>query len=172
MNGDTRLSEALAVSPEILEYVISLNPHDFERLRNPLMYKVMPPRISLRRVAAIVGISEQELVDKINELAGLPKESAEQKPVPQRSSEKPDWLKNLDSDKIKWVDVTPLDAVLDDPMPPINVAVNTGKPGDVVGIMHKWEPQPLYDIWYPRGLKFWSQQINPDLWHIFVYRPK
>ncbi len=175
MNGDTKLSEALKASPDILEYVISLNPHDFERLRNPLLNKVMPTRISLRRLAAMVGMSESEFVAKINALAGLDNDtegSATRASLPVSQAETPDWLNGVDLEQIKWVDVTPIDAVLGDPMPPINIAVNTSKPGDVVGIKHMWEPQPLYDIWHARGLRFWSQQISPDLWHVFVFKPK
>lgn len=176
MNGDTKLSEALKASPDILEYVISLNPHDFARLRNPLLNKVMPSRISLRRLAAMVGISEGDFVAKINSLAGLDndRESSSNKAasLPASQPEAPDWLNRVDLEQIKWVDVTPIDAVLGDPMPPINIAVNTSKPGDVIGIKHMWEPQPLYDIWHARGLMFWSKQISPDLWHVFVFKPK
>lgn len=176
MNGDTRLSEALKASPAVLEYIISLNPHDFERLRNPLLNKVMPPRITLRRISIMVGIPEEELVAKIHELTGLPTEPisapADRKTLPGSAVDPPEWLKKIDLAKIKWVDVTPIDAILGDPMPPINIAVNTSKPGEVVGIKHKWEPQPLYDIWHSRNLQFWSKQIEPDLWHIFVYRPE
>jgi len=176
LNGDTKLSEALKASPDILEYVISLNPHDFERLRNPLLNKVMPTRISLRRLATMVGMSESEFVAKINALAGL--ENYPEAPatkvasLPLSPKERPDWLNGVDLNQITWVDVTPIDAVLGDPMPPINIAVNTSQPGDVIGIKHMWEPQPLYDIWHARKLMFWSQQISPDLWHVFVFKPK
>lgn len=176
MNGDTKLSEALKASPDILEYVISLNPHDFERLRNPLLNKVMPTRISLRRLATMVGMSESEFVAKINALAGL--ENDPESPatkvasLPLSPKEAPDWLEGVDLNQISWVDVTPIDAVSGDPMAPINIAVNTSKPGDIIGIKHMWEPQPLYDIWHARGLRFWSQQIAPDLWHVFVFKPK
>ena len=44
----TRLKEALDLDPRVAEYVISLNPHDFERLRNPLMRRLMAPRITPR----------------------------------------------------------------------------------------------------------------------------
>lgn len=174
MNGDTKLSEALKAGPAVLEYVISLNPHDFERLRNPLLNKVMPPRISLRRIAAMTGIPEADFVAKINELAGCPADAPAtgSPPLPSSSTQSPDWLAGVDESKIIWVDVTPLDAVLGDPMPPINIAINSGKPGDIIGIKHKWEPQPFYDIWHSRGFKFWSKQLEPDLWHIYVYRPK
>jgi hypothetical protein len=174
MDGNTKLSEALKASPQILEYIISLNPHDFERLRNPLLNKVMPPRITLRRIAAMCGISEAELVTKVNELAGLPNdpEAVSVKPLPQSSADPPEWMCGVADDNITWVDVTPIDDRLGDPMAPINVAVNTSKPGSVIGIRHKWEPQPLYDIWHSRGFQFWSKQIGPHLWHIYVHRPE
>lgn len=174
MNGNTRLSEALKASPRILDYIVSLNPHDFERLRNPLLRKVMPPRISLRRIAAMANISEHELVTRVNELAGLIQEQCDndvnEEALPQRTKQPPKWLSEIDEAKIKWVDVTPIDAQLGDPMPPINIAINTSKPGDIIGIKHRWEPQPLYDIWQARGFQFWSKQVEPELWYIFVRR--
>ena len=51
VTGASKLSKALQLHEDVLEYVISLNPHDFERLRNPLMRRLMPPRISLARIA-------------------------------------------------------------------------------------------------------------------------
>jgi hypothetical protein len=173
MNGDTKLSEALKANEEILEYIISLNPHDFERLRNPLMRKVMPVRITLRRIAAMTKRNEQELLDHINKLAGLPLEKVDpNRPEPvQDEKHMPEWMTNLDQDKIKWANVLEGDEQLADPMPPINKVVNQLSPGEVVGIMHKWQPQPLFDIWEMRGLDFWSKQVGPDEWHIFVHKP-
>ncbi|MCC6977211.1 MAG: DUF1858 domain-containing protein [Candidatus Melainabacteria bacterium] len=175
MNAKTRLSVALAAHPDVLEYIISLNPHDFGRLRNPLMQKVMPMRITLGRLAAMVGMPVTELVSKIHEIAGLSNtdmpDGIEQEELPRVPSEKPAWMIEYHPDAIKWVDVTPLDAHLGDPMPPINIAVNTSKPGEVIGIKHMWEPQPLFDIWHSRGFEFWTEKINPDLWHVYVYHP-
>lgn len=173
MNGDTKLSEALKLSPDILEYVISLNPHDFARLRNPLMRKVMPVRISLRRLASMVKISEQEFVNKLNDLAGLPHEQidSERQPPSIIEEEMPDWMHNVDETKLRWADVLAGDERLDDPMPPINVVTNSMQPGDVVGVKHKWQPEPLYDIWEKRGYKYWAVQISEDEWNIFVHRP-
>ncbi|CAN5348599.1 hypothetical protein BH11CYA1_BH11CYA1_45650 [soil metagenome] len=173
MNGSTRLSEALKFGPTILDYVISLNPHDFERLRNPFMQRVMPVRITLRRLALMVNIPEQEFVDKINLLAGLPLEKidANLAPPPVACTNPPEWMSEIDDTKIKWVDVLLGDENLEDPMPPINIAVNGLKPGEVIGIKHKWEPQPFFDIWHKRGFEYWTQQVAADEWHIFVRRP-
>lgn len=132
-------------------------------------------RITLGRLAAMVGMPVTELVSKIHEIAGLSNndmpDGIEQEELPRVPSEKPAWMIEYHPDAIKWVDVTPLDAHLGDPMPPINIAVNTSKPGEVIGIKHMWEPQPLFDIWHSRGFEFWTEKINPDLWHVYVYHP-
>lgn len=40
---NTRLKEALGLDPRVVDYIVSLNPHDFQRLRNPLMRRLMSP---------------------------------------------------------------------------------------------------------------------------------
>lgn len=173
MNGNSKLSEAIKHNPDVIEYLISLNPHDFQRLRNPLMRKVMPVRISLRRLATMVNIPEQDFVDKINEICGLPSEPVgeDTDSSPKSPVELPAWMMNVDERVIQWVDVLPGDEKLDDPMPPINIGVNGLQPGETLGIKHKWEPQPLFDIWSKRGLEFYTHQVGPDEWHIFVHKP-
>lgn len=172
MNGDTKLSEALNYGPEMLEYIISLNPHDFERLRNPLMRKVMPVRISLKRIAAMVEMPLQDFLDRVNDIAGLERETAQTHGMLSKSSkETPEWMRGVDETKIRWVDVLEGDEKLLDPMPPINIAVNSMQPGEVIGVKHKWEPQPLFDIWDTRGLLYWTRQIGKDEWHIFIKHP-
>lgn len=68
ITGETRLNRVLDSIPGALDYIVSLNPHDFGRLRNPVMRKYMSPRISLRRVAAMARVEEERL---IRDLAGL-----------------------------------------------------------------------------------------------------
>ena len=73
ISPDTRLSQILDAVPGALEYIVALDPHDFERLKHPMLRRYMSPRISLRRVAAIAEISEERLLDDLGRLAeGLP----------------------------------------------------------------------------------------------------
>ncbi len=55
VDESSKLSKALRLHPDVLDYIVSLNPHDFKRLYNPLMRRMMPPRISLARVAEMTG---------------------------------------------------------------------------------------------------------------------
>ncbi len=40
--------------------------------------------------------------------------------------------------------------------------------GTVILIKHKWEPQPLYDVWDRVGVEHFTTQIGDDEWWIVV----
>ncbi|NJO85276.1 MAG: DUF1858 domain-containing protein, partial [Blastochloris sp.] len=65
INAHTRLSRVLNLDPRVVDYIVSLNPHDFQRLHNPMMRRFMSPRISLGRIAAMVNMPVDELLDGI-----------------------------------------------------------------------------------------------------------
>jgi len=69
LSADTHLSQVLGAIPGALDYIVSLNPRDLDRLRNPVLRRYMSPRISLRRVAAMVGLLEVQLVEDLQNLA-------------------------------------------------------------------------------------------------------
>ncbi len=172
IDGDTRLSQVLDSVPGALEYVIGLNPHDFNRLLNPVLRKYMANRISVRRVAAMTSVPEDELVGHLRELASQPAAAdAAHAAVPQSTQELPAWMVDVDPDAIHWVDLFGVDAAEGDPFPAVSLAVRQLGPGEVLGIRHHWEPQPLYDVWSKMGMQWWAQQIGPDTWHVFVHRP-
>ena len=176
LSGETQLSHALDAIPGALDYIVSLNSHDFERLRNPFMRRYMSPRIRLRRVAAMAGVPEERLLRELAALAGGTAEVVDGGPAaapepPQSPPAVPAWLADVDEARLHWVDVLPIDDVLGDPLLPINLGVKRMAPGGVIGIRHKWEPQPLYDIWQKMGLEWFARQVGPDEWRIFVHRP-
>ncbi|MBV9580434.1 MAG: hypothetical protein JO057_17775 [Chloroflexi bacterium] len=172
VTGDTRLSQILDSVPGALDYIVALKPHDFERLRNATLRHYMSPRISLRRVAAIAGVSEQRLVDDLTLLAnGQTPEAPQSVTAASELRTVPDWLQGVDPTTIQWVDVVPIDAVGGDPFPPISLAVRQLEPGGVLGIRHRWEPQPLYDIWVKMNLEWFAQPVGDSEWYIFVHRP-
>jgi hypothetical protein len=133
------------------------------------------PRISLRCVAAIANIPEQRVLDDLLRLSeGLP---LEDQPVRRRDHEansaasEPEWMRGVDMARMQWVDVVPIDEVAGDPFPPISLAVKQLAPGGVLGIRHRWQPQPLYDMWAKMDLEWFAQPIGEHEWYIFVHRP-
>ncbi len=69
VDESSKLSEALKLHPDILDYVISLSPDGFKNLRNPVMRKVMTSRVTLTFVAGKANIDVMELLERIHEIA-------------------------------------------------------------------------------------------------------
>jgi len=172
-DGKSKLKEALDSVPGALEYIVSLNPHDFSRLHNPVMRKYMSPRITLARVAAMARIAENDLLNQLNCMAGNEIISAaancEPSPVPQSPREKPAWL--TDDAPLRVIDVMEIDDAAGDPMPPIMSALRRLQPGQTGLLKHRWEPQPLYDIWSKTGIEWFTVQAAEMEWHVYVHRP-
>ncbi len=181
LDENSRLSKALSLHPDVLDYIVSLNPHDFQRLHNPLMRRLMPPRISLMRVAKISNTSVVDIVVRIHEIAAQPLSEDERKQIAARVGqtqleeaesirEPPEWT---NGEPKEIVDLLASDERLDsDPMIPIQQALRGCDPGEFVLIKHKWEPQPLYDIWDKQGLDHFAAQQTSEVWWIFVRKPQ
>ena len=170
INAHTRLSHVLDLDPLVVDYIVSLNPHDFARLHHPLMRRVMAPRITLGRVATMVGVPVDALLARVSELGKVHIDSAlVMPPLPQSPPSKPAWTNTpLAAD----IDLLPLDDALDaDPLPPVMRAITALAPGEVLRFRHRWEPQPFYDLWTRLGsLEWFAEQIDPDQWWIWVRR--
>jgi hypothetical protein len=174
LTAETRLAKALDTIPGALDYVVALNPHDFGRLNNPIMRKYMAPRISLGRIAAMVGMTEERLLHDLAALGdetvqvGAPTAAA---PKPQSPATPPPWLEAAEAAGLHHVDVLRIDDAAGDPLPPINMAIKRLAPGATLVIHHRWEPQPLYDVWTRMGLEWFARQESAEACQIFVHRP-
>jgi hypothetical protein len=83
----------------------------------------------------------------------------------------PDWLPPGPVPDVPWVDLRAIDDVGGDPFPPISLAVRQLPAGGVLGIRHRWEPQPLYDVWGKMHLAWYARPVDGDEWQVFVHRP-
>ncbi len=170
---NTRLKEALDLDPRVVDYIVSLNPHDFQRLRKPLMRRLMSPRITLSRVATMAGVPVGELLEGVAALGGVAvKDERREQPLPQSPEEEPPWVSETNPANVRTVDLLPLDDALDaDPMLPVMREIKALSPGEVLLIKHRWEPQPFYDVWTKMGnLEWFAEQVGDDEWWILVRR--
>jgi hypothetical protein len=173
IDANTRLNKILELHPAILDYIVSLNPHDFKRLYNPFMRRIMSPRITIGRVAAMVEKPITTILNRISEISGVKVEQSDEEiRLTQSQKNPPDWLTYVNRDRVKQVDLLPSDETLDsDPMFPIMVAIKGLAGGEILLIKHKWEPQPLYDIWIKMGnIDWFAEKVHEDEWRIWVHK--
>ena len=126
----------------MVDYIVALKPHDFARLHNPVMRRLMAPRITLGRVAAMARIPVNELLERIAVISGAVAERHEQsEPLPNSAHERPPWVAHTDSTSVKTVNLLPIDEALnEDPLPLVTAAIKALSPGEVLWIKHRWEP--------------------------------
>jgi Domain of unknown function (DUF1858)/Uncharacterized conserved protein (DUF2249) len=173
INANTRLNKALDLHPQVLDYIVSLNPHDFQRLHNPLMRRLMAPRITLGRIAKMTQVPLAELLAHIATLSGATvEEDVVEHDLPQSPTEPPSWVVNAPPETVTEVNLLPLDATLEaDPLLPVMQAVKALTPGAVLCIRHQWEPQPFYDVWAKMGdVEWYATEVTGTEWHIWVRR--
>ena len=170
VTANTKLSTILKLNQELLEYFVALNPHDFARLRKPLIRRLMTPRITLRRLATMTGQSPNQILKAIQPYLLSEDIEFEESEIslPQSPETKPDWATE-EPDTI--IDLLECDERLDaDPMLPINRATCQLKPGILILVKHKWEPQPLYDVWAKIGVEFFTEAKSEN--EVWIYLRK
>ena len=67
INADTKIAAILKQNPAALESIISINSK-FEKLRNPLLRKLMAGRTSIRMASKISGSSLEDFYSKLEPL--------------------------------------------------------------------------------------------------------
>lgn len=173
ITASSKLNKVLGLHPDVLEYIVSLDPHDFKRLENPVMRQLMSPRITLGRIAAMTGTPINELLERIATLTGVPVEHSTSEPtLPGSSQARPEWVSSADSHTVRTVNLLPMDELLEeDPMPPVMLEIKKLALNEVLLIRHKWEPQPFYDIWAKLpSLEWFAERVGEDEWDIWVRR--
>ena len=115
LNAKTKISAILKQQPDALETIISISPK-FEKLRNPLLRKLMAGRASVAMASKIAGCSIQDFYNKLIPLGF----DVDASTVAEAENEKqiPDFLVNINPAQISELDVRP---VLKDDKDPLNI---------------------------------------------------
>lgn len=141
----------------MLEAIVSLSPR-FEKLRNPLLRKIMAPRTTISMAAKLGGCSVEDFFQKLAPLGF----EADRNRQPGLSSNPrlPSFFKTLTRENIHELDVRPLIASGRDPLNLIMEKVKTVKTGEALKIINSFEPVPLINMLGKKGFKTWVDKID------------
>lgn len=167
ITSDTKIGTILKLHPGALEAIISISPR-FEKLRNPLLRKLMAGRTSIAMASKIAGCSPFDFFSKLRPLGFEPGKEAEQKPTSSRPL--PFEIRNIEPAMLVQLDVRPDLAAGGDPLQRILGAVKQLKKGQVMVIINTFEPVPLMQLLKKRGYESHTVQISPDTFHSYFHR--
>lgn len=168
INANTKIAKILKQNPEALEAIISINPK-FEKLRNPLLRKLMAARTSIGMASKIGGLDVERFFEKLKPLGfEIDRETA-----PEANKERPKlpaFFNSIKPEQIRDFDVRPLINEGKDPLTLIVDKVKSVPKGGVLKIINSFEPTPLIALLKKQGFESFVDNIDEQEVDTYFYK--
>jgi len=163
IDANTKISAILKQEPAALEAIISISSR-FEKLRNPLLRKLMAGRTSIAMASRMGNCSVKAFFEKlrplgfdINEAAPVAGEEAKPLPV-------------IAPNAVIELDVRPVIAAGNDPLGTIMEKIRALQTGQALKIINTFEPAPLIILLKRQGFASYVNTISADLVETVFYK--
>jgi uncharacterized protein (DUF2249 family) len=168
--ADTTVARLLDEHPQLLEFLAGYHAH-FEKLRDPLLRRVMAPRVTIAEAAGIAGVDPGDLLAALRRAAGEPAVPAPATaPAPAEAAAMPPVLAAIPESRRVHVDVRDDIRRGHEPFARIMAAVKDLDADAALVLRAPFEPVPLYDVLGKRGLAHWTERRAPDDFTVWFYR--
>lgn len=173
VNANTRIAEVLREHPAALEAIIGISP-GFERLRNPLLRKLMAGRTSIAMASRMGACTVDEFLNRLGVLGfAIDREAVqtgESGAISTIGPAMPAFLREIGPDRVTELDVRPIMAGGKDPLSQILAAIHMLGQGTVLKIVNSFEPTPLILLLEKKGFVSWTDHVQDDVIHTYFYR--
>lgn len=167
ISANTKIATLLKHNADSLEAIISITPK-FEKLRNPLLRKLMAGRTSIGMASKISGCSVDDFFTKLVPL-GFEVDDVNS-PVNELKPHLPAFFNSLKPHQIKELDVRPVIEAGEDPLSLIIKTVKNVKQGEALKIINSFEPTPLLSLLKKQGFDSYVDTINDDVVETYFYK--
>lgn len=168
INANTKIAVLLKQHPGALDAITGISPK-FNKLRNPILRKVIAGRTSISMASKIGGCSPEDFFKALEPLGfEIDRTVAARDEI--INERMPDYLQQIPSSKIIELDVRALIDSGTDPLNHILEKVSGLHPGEVLNIINCFEPTPLRQLLGKQGFESYANTKEPGLVHTFFYR--
>ncbi len=160
INKNTRISTLINENKDTIEVIASINKN-FLKLKNPILRKVLAPRVTINDAAKVGGVSLEVLIKKLEGIGF--KFEGEVKNIPNTAVKKSINMELGKSEKVKnlvTLDVRPTIESGEDPFNIIMKAVKVLKDDETLKIINSFEPIPLIRKLQSKGYESWT--VRPE----------
>lgn len=171
INEKTKIAALLKHHPDALETIVTLSP-DFKKLRNPVLRALMAGRTTIAMASKIGGCKPEDFFKALAPLgfevdssrAASPEDAAP------KNNPKPEYLQNIQPERIVNFDVRAMLAEGKDPLKSIQQKVKSLNPGEVLLIINNFEPVPLIKLLEKQGFQTYVDFIDQDTIETYFYK--
>lgn len=166
INQNTKIASLLKQHPDALETIISLSSR-FEKLRNPILRKIMAGRTSIAMAAKMGGCTVEDFFTRLSPLGFRADKSVSEEKGTSRDENN---FGEIFSGPVTELDVRPIIATGKDPLNSILNSINQLAPGHALKIINTFEPVPLVIMLEKKGFKSSVYHIHDDMVETYFYR--
>ena len=167
INANTKIAAILKEHPDALEAIISISPK-FEKLRNPLLRKLMTGRASISMASKISGCCINDFFTRLKPL-GFEIDSATQ-PIKEEKNKLPDFITSIKKDQVVDLDVRAVLASGTDPLNIILEKIKSIQAGQILKIINTFEPIPLIKMLEKKGFITYTDSVDANLVETYFYK--
>lgn len=167
INANTKIGPILKQNPNALEAIISISPK-FQKLRNPLLRKIMAGRTTLSAASRFGGCTIDDFFKKLEPLGFEIDRNT--RAVEEEKKSVPAFIVSLKKDEIIELDVRPVISSGSDPLNKIMQMVKMVQPGQVLKIINTFEPTPLILMLEKKGFETYVDEINDNLIETYFHK--
>lgn len=165
---NTKIAALLKENPGSLDAIIGISPL-FNKLRNPVLRKLMAGRTSIGMASKIGGCSVEDFFHKLEPLGFTVDRNAGDK-GDSDINEKPDRLKDIQPDMISELDVRPVIESGGDPLNLILEKIKSLGPGMVLKLINTFEPIPLVLLLKKKNFQSYVEVVADNYVITYFYK--
>lgn len=179
ISKDTKISQLIKANPEAIEVIASINKQ-FRKLRNPVLRKLLAPRVSIADAAKIGGSSVEEFLKKLQAIGFEIEQSAEnieannihkqEQPETKEKQFKNMKISDFDPKKIVTLDVRPTIESGQDPFKDILKAIKLLAVDGVLEVVNSFEPVPMINHLRDKGFEAQTERDDLGLVHTYFFK--
>lgn len=165
----TKISILIKENPQSIEAIASL-AEPLEKLKNPLLRKIMASRVTIAEAARVGGVTVSDFIKALTPLGfefNTTKENNESKEF----EKEPLWLQQAAPENINDFDVRELLSKNNDPLKQILEKYKNLARGQILCIINSFEPIPLIALLKNQGAESYIRNINGGEYHTFFLKP-
>jgi TusA-related sulfurtransferase/uncharacterized protein (DUF2249 family) len=158
INENTKISTIIKHNPEAIEKIVSISKH-FEKLRIPVLRKVLASRVSIKQAAKIGGVTVQDFFEKLSSIGFVCSNLNKVDNLSNTNNYKNDFI----HENIVEFDVRKMLQNNIDPFNKIMKLINNFPDKSTLKIINTFEPTPLITILEKKGFSYKVEHINNNL---------
>lgn len=149
INTETKISKIIKHNENAIDVIASINPH-FNKLRNPILRRILAPRVNIKDAARIGKCDVEDFFIALTKI-GFEVEQETKNPKVEIAAFDPRITEAINSNKIKTLDVRPILENNADPFKNIIDSIKELPYGYALEVINSFEPIPIIKILANKG---------------------